>query len=135
MVKLIFYKGRGNLFDWLVRLWTMSKYSHVELWHDGYSYTASAKHNVVQRFVMANVDSKLWDTVEVNADPKEVLNFFENTMGARYDWTGIFLHEMVPIKQHSKSKWYCSEWCAAAIGVTYPQMSPQQLYDRYDKSL
>ena len=53
---------------------------------------------------------------------------FHRTHGAGYDWLGAI--GVVLKLPHNKSRWFCSEWCAYAIGCTNPhRYTPGELAD------
>ena len=69
-----------------------------------------------------------WDLIPL---PQSVAisagRLFHRTHGAGYDWLGAI--GVVLKSPHSKSRWFCSEWCAYVIGYTNPcRYSPQALY-------
>lgn len=69
-----------------------------------------------------------WDLIPL---PQSVAisagRLFHRTHGAGYDWLGAI--GVVLKSPHSKSRWFCSEWCAYVIGYTNPcRYSPQTLY-------
>ena len=66
-----------------------------------------------------------WDLIPL---PQSVAisasRLFHRTHGAGYDWLGAI--GVVLKSPHSKSRWFCSEWCAYVIGYTNPcRYSPQ----------
>lgn len=127
--ELAFHKARrGSLIDWLISLWTWSKYSHVELIMEGEWYGTSPSLMKVRKTVNTR-SSKRWDFVEVEVDKDKVLKLFKETEGAKYDWKGIFMSQFLPLHQENKKKWFCSEWCAEALGYNDShEYSPKDLY-------
>jgi len=122
---LAFYKGKGDWTDWIIRKWTKSKYSHVELIigepEDGIWYSSSPRSlRVEARHI--NYHSENWDIVSVSGSEYKVRNFYLKTMGAKYDWMAIFFSVGI-LKWYSKcllqnpKKYICSEWCATALGL------------------
>ena len=124
--QLWFYKGAGNLFDKLIRWFTSGTYSHVEIVVSGMAISADAWSGVVRCTPVAAFHKENWDTVEV-ALTKD-MDFINLQLGKKYDWLGI-LGFFLPGKLQNSNRWYCSEFCAAAIGIWKRPISPQQLYE------
>jgi hypothetical protein len=56
--------------------------------------------------------------------------FIRDYLGARYDYAGLMLSQVLAFGRHNPDKWFCSEICAAALGLPNPQrVSPQFLFD------
>ena len=142
-VYLAMYKGRkdgrgvkvwaARFTDWVVRTVTRSPYSHCEIAvkhpRDGLfdCYSSSARDGGVRIKTMPLPADK-WDLIPL---PQSVAIsagcLFHRTHGAGYDWLGAI--GVVLKSPHSKSRWFCSEWCAYVIGYTNPcRYSPQALY-------
>ena len=61
-----------------------------------------------------DIMSGKWDLIELrNRDPNQILNYFNQTKGMKYDWWGA-LGVVIGIKQ-KRSKYFCSEWCYNAL--------------------
>jgi hypothetical protein len=129
MAKLIFDKQPKTVFEKLICWWTKSPYCHVEIWNDGYSYTASAKDNGVRKYYKPFINPEIWDTVEVDVPKGEIERLYEETKDHTYDWKGIVFKEIFNITLDSSSAWYCSEWCAEALGLEDRLVSPGDLYN------
>ena len=145
-VYLALYKGRrdgawyqpkvaaARLSDWIIRTLTRSPYSHCEIAVDKGNgqyncYSASIRDGGVRLKTMPLPADK-WDLIPVNQQDAyiDVLNYFAQTRGKPYDFIGA-CGVVLGIKGSLK-KWLCSEWCAAALGVQYPdRYSPQALAD------
>lgn len=143
-VYLALYKGRRDgawyqpkvaaawLSDWIIRTLTRSPYSHCEIAVDKGNgqyncYSASIRDGGVRLKTMPLPADK-WDLIPVNQQDAyiDVLNYFAQTRGKPYDFIGA-CGVVLGIKGSLK-KWFCSEWCAAALGVQYPdRYSPQAL--------
>lgn len=141
MITLAFYKGRGTSWwhrvqDWAIRLATRSPYSHVELiegpaelGQESLCLSSSGRDGGVrEKRIVLKPES--WDLVAVNSDPRGVGAFVRGRIGARYDYIGILFSQVFALARHDEAKWFCSEICAAALGMANAQrMSPQALYD------
>lgn len=137
MVFLAFYKGPAptlthKIAHHAVAWWTNSLYSHCELVVDGLCYSASARDNAVRSKNIDLTDGK-WDLVPVrNVDVAFAKDHYEKTKYHSYDWAGVgrFVIPKLPL---SDTRWYCSEWCAAALKFPEIEFSPETLcvYARY----
>ena len=144
-VYLALYKGRKRgktprelwqrLMDWAVRWATSGQYSHCEIAvkhsfaDDYHCYSASLRDGGVRMKTMTLPADK-WDSIPINQLDAyiDVLNYFAQTRGKPYDLIGA-CGVVLGIKGSLK-KWFCSEWCAAALGLQYPdRYSPQNLAD------
>lgn len=140
-VTLAFYKGRGKTFvqrvqDGAIRAATRSIYSHVELIaglavHDEPAICRSSSGRdggVREKSILLKPES--WDLVPVKVAPEGPCSFIADHMGARYDYTGVLLSHVLALGRHNPEQWFCSEICAAALGIPNPQrVSPQLLFD------
>lgn len=130
MVKLAFYKAKGTWLDCLVRRWTRSQYSHVEIvFSDGIWFSASPRENEV-RFKWIVPKPGHWDFVDICLFPTEeelLREYCEEQDGKRYDWIGIFLSQIIPLGVHNSRWWFCSEVVSAALQFIgrLAKMSPQ----------
>lgn len=127
-MKMAFYKGKGNFFDAVVRFVTRSEYSHCEIVIDGVCWSSSPRDGGVRQATI-NLQSGHWDVIDLQGDVPLVLAWFLANEGARYDWVGL-IRTMIPFFPHSKTKWFCSEACGAALGIQANTLSPQDLFDR-----
>jgi hypothetical protein len=82
--------------------------------------------------------SDKWDLIEL---PKPNLNYgktmklWRDTKGEKYDLKGVLCTKSIFRRlkiQQSKSKWFCSEWCAHALGFSNPHLfTPTMIANRY----
>ncbi len=150
---LAFYKGRGQTWwqrvqDGAIRLVTGGRYSHVEL------IAGAAKHGAVSICLSSSgrdggvrekpilLKPESWDLVELPICAEEPAQFIRDRIGAGYDYTGILLSQLLHLGRHDQTRWFCSEICAAALGMPEPQrLSPQRLFEAvrmqfcYDENL
>ena len=131
--KLAFYKGEGRLFDKLVRRWTKSKYSHVEIVVDDNWYSSSYRDDGVRLKIMSSPNPDSWDYIDVEIDMDILEAVFREHNGKGYDWLGIFFSQWIPLNIHQKSKCYCSEFCAEALQFGKTNVSPSELYKLVNK--
>lgn len=127
LIYLAVYKGEGKLFNRLIRLWTRSRYSHCELvMPDGRWLSASAMDGGV-RAKHIELDFEHWDLIPLPwANAKLIESVFDRHEGKGYDWLGILLAQFLPLGIDSKRRMFCSEFCAAALGLqrAAPRFSP-----------
>lgn len=123
-IKVAFYKGSGDLFNKIVRWWTKSPYSHVELiLPDDVTWIrigpfSSSKLCAIKK---EKWDPKNWDFITLAVTEQQldtIKEFFERTKGCKYDWWGMILSHLMPFKIKRKGRWYCSEWIAHALRVS-----------------
>lgn len=137
---LAFYKGEGDWIDRAVRWATRSPYSHVEMvcddrppshrgWFEGLS--ASIRDGGVRLTPIA-IKPGHWDFVELPwEDADTAWNFALQQIGAPYDLRGILGSQIVALRRQSPDRWFCSELCAAALGMGQPEtLSPGGLHAR-----
>ncbi len=131
-VYLALYKGRKDgrglkvwadrFADWVIRTITRSKYSHCEIAYKPVGqnplyvcYSASARDGGVRVKEMELAADK-WDLIALSPSVSQsARRLYERTGGLGYDWPGAL--GVVLKSPHSKRRWFCSEWCAAAIGL------------------
>lgn len=143
-VYLALYKGRrdgawyqpnvaiARLSDWIIRTLTGSPYSHCELavahGNGQYDCYSSSIRDGGVRVKTMPLPREKWDLIPVPATAAQVQAAFETTRGAKYDWLGAT--GVIARWRHDKRKWFCSEWCAYAIGCTNPhRYTPGELAD------
>lgn len=122
--------------DGVIRFATRSSFSHVELiegparlGEQAVCLSSSGRDGGVrEKEILLNPES--WELIAVNSDPAGVGDFIRSRIGARYDYLGIVMSQIFALARHDEAKWFCSEICAAALGMANAQrMSPQSLYD------
>lgn len=129
-MKVAFYKGKGNIYNKLIRFWDGGIYSHCELvFSDGMSVSASYTDGKQVRMKAITYDPAKWDFVELSDRLEDnVRHFFEQTKGKDYDLIGQIRFLISPLKG-SKSGYWCSEWIAHALGMRDSwRHSPNSLY-------
>jgi hypothetical protein len=153
-VKVAFYKSKGDWKNRIIRWWTKSPYSHVELILPDESTWVSISPMLTSTVSKRNIDTVNslddWDFLSFELSwrkpvreyqLKQLYNFIEETEGARYDWLGMILSQMCPYLIKHRDKWYCSEWIAHALVkarlvdwgklqiYSTPNLSPGKLYN------
>ncbi|MBS7660567.1 hypothetical protein I0D00_01195 [Pseudomonas lalucatii] len=131
LIYLALYKGRGRLFNRLIRLWTRSRYSHCELvMPDGRWLSASAMDGGV-RAKRIELDLAHWDLIPLPwANTHQIQALFQRHQGKGYDWLGILASQLLPLAVNNQRRMFCSEFCAAGLGFPDAQRySPALLAD------
>jgi len=141
MIRLAFYHGSGNAADALIRWVTKSKYSHVEIIDrsadtpDGgkfidTAWSASYRDGGVRRAVITFTPDK-WLVVPALWAPDGVIETISAQAGKPYDYIGLIGSQLLNLRRQRQNRWFCSELCAYALGLSVPQeMSPGGLYRR-----
>ena len=137
MVRLALYKhkrtGLAGIGPALIRWWTKSPYSHCELVVDGVAYSSSVQDGGV-RAKRIEFNPAHWDFVDLPwADPDAVLHYFRMTDGEPYGWVDLLWRQVFNRPGDALGA-FCSEWCAAALGLTNPQQYSPGTLGEYCKS-
>lgn len=127
-MKLALYKGKGLIGNALVRFWKRSPYSHCELVIDDRCYSSSVMDGGV-RAKTINLHDDHWDLIDLPwADKEDALMHFLTTQGQRYSWWSLIASQFFNREYDEKKASFCSEWCAAALGLPTPVIhSPESL--------
>ncbi|MBS9778577.1 MAG: enoyl-CoA hydratase [Gammaproteobacteria bacterium] len=100
--------------DTLIRVLTKGKYSHCEIAisrKDGKfdCYSSSPRDGGV-RYKVMDLPSDRWDLQQITGlKQRDVVSYFNQTQGAKYDWLGAI--GVIVGCPDDKSKFFCSEWC------------------------
>ena len=147
IIKVAFYKGKGRWHNKLIRWWTKSVYSHVEMiMPDGFTWVSISPfyNSTVSSRVNLNFDPHKWDFLFFDishAQYKEIIKFYSLTKGSRYDWIGMIASQFLPFRIKHRNRWYCSEWIAYALTLSnvikwekttvfgYRDLTPGMLYN------
>jgi hypothetical protein len=131
MLRAAFYKGTHaglpGIYNRLVRWWTRSPYSHVELIFmegprtgRGLAFSASYMDGGV-RDKAIDFDPQKWDFVDLPHELREqAWDWFCAHEGQGYDLLGN-LHFILSAVGDDKRRWFCSEAVAAALGMPNPE--------------
>lgn len=114
------HPGWPGVYNRLIRWWTRSPYSHVELiFSDGIAASSSYMDGGV-RFKKIDFDPALWDFIDLPGHLEPAARqWFVDHAGQPYDLMGNVHFVISPIGD-DKRKWFCSEACAAALGFPEP---------------
>lgn len=116
MFRIAFYKGNETWLGKIIRWWDHGPYSHCELvFSDGTWGTAFYKRGVV--LWTRDGLPENWDFIELPAHLEaEARKWFEEHNGKSYDYVGL-LRFVFDFLNPSRDKWFCSNACAAALGL------------------
>lgn len=136
-VQLALYKGKGQIGNAFIRLWTGSIYSHCELVVDGWCYSSSVMDKGVRRKRVGSGVGEIslapdkWDLIDLPwAEVQRVLDYFKETDHYRYGWPSLAMSQMLNLNRPVEGAQFCSEWCAAALGLPNPSAyNPRTLGD------
>lgn len=129
-MQLARYKGRGRIGNALIRWWKRSPYSHCELVIGDVCYSSSLMDGGVRAKPIA-LDPENWELIDLPwADPVAVISYFQQTRGQRYSWRSLLWSQVFNREYDEPRAAYCSDWCAAALGLpNATSHSPQTLGD------
>lgn len=118
-IKIGFYKNpyRFKIIHALIRWWTKSIYSHVQICVGDVWYSAEpggvVKFDKPKRpFAYDELDIAL-DVTDENLS--KTVAFLEEQVGKGYDFTGIMLSQILPLEVDNRSRWFCSELTTKAL--------------------
>lgn len=120
-MRAAFYKatppGAKGFYNRLIRWWTRSPYSHVELiFSDGYAASSSYMDGGI-RFIAGNFDPARWDFIDLPSELEPAARaWFTTNAGRRYDLLG-HLHFILGPVRDDRQGWFCSEAVAEALGL------------------
>lgn len=133
MLRAAFYRGTRpgipGVYNYAVRAWTRSPYSHVELvFSDGMAGSSSFADGGV-RFKQIDFDPAHWDFIELPGHLEAAARvWFELHKGDKYDLLGNLHFVLAPVGD-DKDRWFCSEAVAASLRIPYPsRFDPGTLY-------
>lgn len=137
-LKIAFYIAEhGNITDKIISILTLSKYSHCEIIFDDGEWASSSPRDGGVRFKVIEPDPTHWDIFTLsnwNSDVQQqsyyekfARHWFILNLGKAYDWLGA-IGSALNIDLSSKNKKFCSQVCAAVIGLEHTNITPGNLY-------
>lgn len=123
MIAIALYKGKPSdgwfhiLSHYLIRLRTLSKYSHAELVINNVCYSSSARDGGV-RAKSIDITSGKWDVIYIditNEVKQQALLWFKQNNEKNYDWSNI-LRYCIPFYPQRKDQYVCFEAVGEALG-------------------
>lgn len=78
-----------------------------------------------------DLDPDKWDVAPLPwADDQRALDYFTATDHHRYGWAGLVLSQLLNLNRSIDKAQFCSQWCAAALGLPSPATySPRTLVE------
>lgn len=139
MIFVAFYKHKKRVnnthtliqrtIDSMIRCVTRSPYSHCEIAIQKDSgqfecYSSSPRDGGVRVKTM-RLPKDRWDLVCLDIKPDNLKQFYKQHQHKGYDLFGaLFFY----FGWHNKRRFFCSEFCAQALGLTHTLVSPKQLF-------
>lgn len=123
MIAIALYKGKPSddwfhiLSHYLIRLRTLSKYSHAELVIDRTCYSSSSRDGGV-RAKQIDIYSGKWDVITINVPDElkqQALLWFKQNNEKNYDWSNI-LRYIIPFYPQRKDQYVCFEAVGESLG-------------------
>lgn len=116
-LRFAFFRGHTwSPLSWAIRLWTLSRFNHVEvLFPDGRSLSADASRGVI---CYPFSDAGSWEIYALPVTTEQLAQvkaFAAAELGCAYDWRGIFLAQLLPFHREDPARWFCSELSAAVL--------------------
>lgn len=135
MIALAAYRPhrRSDILGRLVCWWTQSEYSHCELVVDGICYSSSVRDGGV-RSKRIDLSKPWWHVIPLpSTERKFVLSYYEMTKGRHYGWLDLICSQILRLPVSDSTGDFCSEWCAAALGLPEPKAwSPGMLVEYFE---
>ena len=136
-MKVAFYKGKGLLFNRLIRWYTGSQYSHVEvilrdLGQGLYLCGSSSAMDQGVRMKAIRFNPDNWTIVDIDiGNSVDAFNWYSKNNGKKYDWLGVFkqLKFLNRFIKNPSKKYYCNEAVALSLGLDLGTINPQQFFD------
>jgi hypothetical protein len=132
-VKFAFKKSKSSLFDRLICFWQVGPYCHCEAIlsgpdNKGEYEVASSLPGTGVRIAHQQLPSSDWDIIDAFGDVNSVRSWYQNHLGAKYDYLGILGFIFRPVKK-DKNEYFCSESIGNALGIPQSwRLDPNGLY-------
>lgn len=129
-VQLALRKNDTRVGARFIQWWSRSVYSHCELVIEGVCYSSSIMDKGVRAKVI-DLEPDKWDVIDLPwSDQGAVLEYFAKTDSNTYGWLSLIGGQLFNRNQTDSDSQFCSEWCAAALGLPNPSIhSPKTLAD------
>ena len=99
-----------------ISLWTRTRVTHCEVeFNDGLRFAALPGVGCTFRPPIIPGTPRWRRSIPLVGDDDAVRSFCKSINGARYDWSGILLSQVVNIHRDSRSRWFCSELAYVAL--------------------
>ncbi|MDP3301529.1 MAG: hypothetical protein Q8S36_06125 [Sulfuricurvum sp.] len=125
-ISILFYKGKGTIFEKLIRWWTKSPYCHTEFLRSDGSCHSNDRLTQLSRIARFELASDDWARRDIEL-PCEIVDRVEQRqlakIGTHYDWKGIVFSQFFPFGWHAPDKWFCSKSNADDLLYAYKLMA------------
>lgn len=139
------YSFSKDIWNWIVGAWTLSKYSHVEIYIPEEDVTIGSYINGGVQAVPGKRDG-VWKEQKFALSKVEAFRFnkaYEKILEANkgYDWSAILFWHVLNIKIQNKSKYHCAEFVAKLLNATFPEfnlpetLTPGRLFKEVQKRM
>ena len=153
-VKLAFKKDSNGFMSKLIKWWTKSRYSHVEIiipskdgkFESGFWLSANGKKGVRMKPLILPLNTKSWDYLDVEVDENkydDVMKKIEKITEYKYATKDLFLVQVFGLdKMESRKRMFCSESVCEVLksfedrkirilDIPCVDFSPEDLYRLY----
>jgi hypothetical protein len=153
-VKLAFKKDSDSWISKLIKWYTKSKYSHVEIivpsrdgdFESGFWLSANAKKGVRIKPLILPLNNNSWDYIDVEVDSERYISAMERISEIteyKYATLDLFLVQILKLdKMESRKRMFCSESVCEVLrafnepkinrlGIPCVNLSPEDLYRLY----
>lgn len=129
-VQLALRKNDTRIGARFIQWWSRSIYSHCELVVGDVCYSSSIMDKGVRAKVI-DLEPNKWDAIDLPwADAIAVVDYFKATDSNTYGWFSLIASQLFNRNRADNDSQFCSEWCAAALGLPNPATySPETLSD------
>ena len=129
----IFWVGKKSLFGKLISFWKKTNITHMELlFSNGYIGTSdNNKNGIVYEPFKFDVQNWKFIQIPVTKEEEELIKIFftDEEKGCGYDWKGIILEQVFNLNMESKTNWFCSEACIAALQKIFKDLKKYKPYE------
>lgn len=130
-MKIAFYIAyHGDIYDWLISLVTLSKYSHCEIvFSDGMCASSSVRDGGI-RFKKIDLSDEKWEVFTLKGDYNEaaIRQWFVDNDGDLYDLKAA-IASAFGIDLLREDRKFCSQACGITLGYE-PVLTPAGLYKK-----
>ena len=130
------YKGKGKLFNWVIRWLDSTVYSHTEIAllpfsEKSWLCCSSSMMDGGVRFKVIDIESGNWDLInfEVTQEKQDEMISFcaKSVVGkVKYDYLGMLGAGFIGLREHKK-KDFCNEFVGKVMGLAFDIREPFRL--------
>ena len=126
-----------KLIEQAIKIWTRSKYFHVEMIIKDVWVSTNPTAGAVYMNTLQPLNDN-YDYFDVDVDGRrinKVMDFLNAQVGKKYDYWGLFFSTVFTMNVEDRNKWFCSELIAEALNVfgfkapkNVNEMTPEDIY-------